>query len=93
MSSKNALVEEENKSFEIGYTYCDQCAWNGIPSQKIVVIYLGVRPTNEPGYIYMYETYDYLENGSRIIHQHKFDPKLIDRLVNSIFDRSKAITL
>ena len=85
MTAEKGLVEEENKSFDGYYVYCDQCEWNGIPNQKIVLVNLGIRPVDEPGFIYKFLAYDYSENGAKLIHQHRFDPALIERQVNSIF--------
>jgi hypothetical protein len=84
MTTEYRLAEGKDKSFDGEYIYCDQCEWNGIPDQKIVMVYLSIRPANGPGFIYKYETYDYAENGDKEIHRHRFDPDLIDRLVNSI---------
>jgi hypothetical protein len=89
MTMKYGLDEDENKSFDEDYTYCDQCEWNGISNQKIVVVYLGIRPVNEPGFIYKYETYDYSDNRDRKVHRHKYDPRLIGRLIDQPFDRNK----
>jgi hypothetical protein len=72
----NSILKHEST-----YTICDQCLWNGIPNEKIVVVYLGIRPTEEAGFIYKFETYDYSENGDKKIHQHKYDPEVVDRLV------------
>jgi hypothetical protein len=77
----------KNKSFVEDYVCCDQCEWNGVPNQKIVGIYLGIRPANEPGFIYKYETYDYSQDGTKGIHQHKYDPDVIDQILDPIFDR------
>lgn len=83
----------ENKSFDISCIYCDQCAWNGVPNQKIIIIYLGMRPANEPGFIHKFETYDYSNDGNKQFHEHKFDPKLIEQLVDSSYDRNKVSSL
>jgi len=72
------------------YTICDQCQLNGIPNQKIVSVNLGIRPANEPGFIYKYETYDYSENGNKKIHRHKYDPEVIARLVDAALTRMKV---
>ena len=69
---------------------CDQCQWNWIPNQKIVVVYLGRRPVDEQGFIYKFKTYDYAENGDKKIHRHKYDPEVIDRLVNPALNRKKV---
>ena len=90
MTAEKELVEEENKSFDGYYVYCDQCEWNGIPNQKIVRVYLGIRPVNEPGFIYKFETYDYSENGNKKIHRHKYDPEVIARLVDAALNRMKV---
>ena len=84
MTAKYDLVKEEDKSFDGEYIYCDQCEWNGTPNQKIVMVYLGIRPANEPGFIHKFETYDYSQDRAKEIHRHKSDPKLIDQLVDAI---------
>ncbi len=91
MSAEKGLVEEENKCFDGYYVYCDQCEWNGIPNQSIVRVYLGIRPAAEPGFIYKFETYDYLENEAKKIHRHKFDSELINRQVDSIFGQKLGL--
>ena len=73
------------------YTYCDQCEWNGVPNQRIVLVHLGIRPTNEPGFIHRCETYDYPENGVRKIHRHKYDRVTIDKIIDQIFGRIQRI--
>jgi hypothetical protein len=90
MATKYRFVEGKHKFFDEGYVYCEQCEWNGVPHQKIVIVYLGIRPANKPGFIYKYETYNYLENGVKEVHRHKFDPELIHQLVNSIFSRAEV---
>ena len=82
--------EGKNKSFDAGYVYCDQCKWNGIPNQKIVLTYLGIRPADEPGFIHKFVTYDFSEDGDKEIHRHRFDSELIERLVDCIFGRNKV---
>ena len=79
MTMKYDLVEEEDKSFG-DYIYCDQCEWNGVPNQKIVLVYLGIRPVYEPGFIYKYETYNFSENGIKAIHRHKYDPDYLSSI-------------
>jgi hypothetical protein len=91
MTTENRLVEEENKSFDVGYIYCDQCKWNGVPDQKIVIAYLGIRPGNEPGFIYEFETYDYSQDDSKGIHRHKYDPDVIDHIIDQISDRTERM--
>lgn len=86
MIAKYRFTEDKDKSFgrDKDYIYCQECEWNGIPNQKIVAVYLGIRPVNEPGFIHKFETYDYSENEAKKIHRHKFDPELINRQVDSI---------
>ena len=71
MTAEKGLVEEENKSFDGDYVYCDQCEWNGILNQKIVRVYLGIRPSTEPGFIYKFEEYDYPIGIRKKLHVHK----------------------
>ena len=87
---KKKLVEDGNKSFDGDNIHCDQCAWNGIPDQKVIIVYLGISPANQPGFIYKFETYDYSENGDKKIHQHKYNRQVIDRLVDIAPSRKKA---
>lgn len=68
MTMKYGLDEGEHKSFG-NYIYCDQCEQNGMPDQKIVIVYLGIRLANEPGFIYKFGTYDYLQDGTKMILQ------------------------
>ena len=85
MTTNNDLVKDEDKSFDGDCVICEQCEWNGVPDQKIVMDYLGIRPVDEFGFIYIYEIYDYSGSGAKKIHRHRFDPELIDQQVNSIF--------
>jgi len=89
MTAKYRFTDDKDTSFDgdKDYTYCQQCEWNGIPNQKIVIVYLGIRPINEPGFIYKFETYDYSENVDKKIHQHKYDPEMVDRLVDAALNR------
>jgi hypothetical protein len=91
VTAEKGLVEEENKSFDGGHTYCDQCAWNGVPDQKIVVVNFGIRPVSEPGFIYKFETYDYSQDGTKGIHQHKYDRDVSDHIIDQIFDRTERM--
>lgn len=96
MTSEYRYAEGKIKSFHSDYVcecICDQCKWNGVPDQKIVIVYLGIRPVNEPGFIHKFETCDYSDDGNKQIHEHKFDPKLIEQLVDSSYDRNKVSSL
>ena len=88
MTAKYDLVKEEDKSFDGEYIYCDQCEWNGTPNQKIVMVYLGTRCANEPGFIQKYETYDYSQDRAKDIHRHKYNPNVIYHIIDQIFDRA-----
>jgi hypothetical protein len=87
MTTEYRYAIGKNKSFVDDYVYCDQCKWNGISNQKIVLVYLGIRSVNEPGFIYKFEEYDYSVNGAKVIHRHKYDRDTINQLLNQIFDR------
>jgi hypothetical protein len=89
MTANYDLVLEEDKSFG-NYIYCYQCEWNGVPNQKVVIVYLGIRPAKEPGFIQKYETFDHSEDRDKETYRHKFDAKLIEQLVRSVFDRNKG---
>jgi hypothetical protein len=88
MISKKELVEEENKSFDGEYIYCDQCEWNGIPNQMIVRVYLGIRPSAEPGFIYKFETYDYPIGIRKKLHVHKYHKKIMGQLLDEMLNRT-----
>jgi hypothetical protein len=82
--------EDTDKHFDVQnyYIFCDQCAWNGFPDEKIVRLFHGLRSEYEDGFIYRYTEYDYDPLGkSKIIHVHKYDQKIIDEQVRSILER------
>ena len=76
-------TEDADKHFDVkNYIFCDQCAWNGFPNEKIVRVFHGLRAEYEDGFIYRYTEYDYDPLGKgRIIHVHKYDQKIIDEQV------------
>ena len=81
--------EGKHKSFDKVYVYCEQCEWNGIPNQKIVSVYLGLRPANEDGFIHKFEEYDYSTGTRKKLHKHKYDKKVINQLVGEMLSRTK----
>lgn len=91
MTTKYNSVKEEDKSFDIDYIYCDQYSWNRISNQKIVILYLGIKPANEPGFVYKYESCDYSQDDTNGIHGHKYDPDIIDHIINQIFKRTGKV--
>jgi hypothetical protein len=91
LTAKKKLVEEENKSFDGEYIYCDQCEWNGVQNQKVALFNLGIRPVSGPGFIYRFETYDYAQDGTKGIDQHKYDPDVIDHILDHIFERTERM--
>jgi hypothetical protein len=88
MTANYDLVKEEDKSFKNDYIYFDQNTWNRAPNQKIVIVYLGIRPADEPGFIHKFLAYEYSETRAKLIHQHRFDPELMQREVNYIFQNA-----
>ena len=78
----NISAEDADKHFDgEDYIFCDQCAWNGFPNEKIRVHH-GLRPEDEDGFIYRYTEYDYDPLGkSNIIHVHKYNWKVIEEQV------------
>jgi hypothetical protein len=89
MTIEYSYVKGKLKSFDGDYVYCDQCESNGIPDQKIVMVYLGIRPVNEPGFIHIFEIYDYPIGTRKKLHAHKYDNKVIGRLVNGMSSRAR----
>ena len=80
------ISEDKIKSFDNGksYSYCDVCTFNGYPNEKVVYRYEGLRSEDEEGFIYKiteYE-YEYPLQQRRIIHVHKWNDDLVNRLVN-----------
>ena len=88
MSARYNLVKEEDKSFDIDYIYFGQYAWNGVPNQKVVIVYLSIRPANRPGFVYKFETCDYSQDYTKDIHRNKYDPNVIDHIIDQMFDRT-----
>jgi hypothetical protein len=90
----NTFAEDNDKHFDVNaqcYIFCDQCAWNGFPYEKIVRVFHGLRPDYEDGFIYRYTEYDYDPVGkSRIIHVHKYDQKIIDEQVRIALENQKG---
>jgi len=83
MTTECIYAKGKIKSFDNKYVFCEQCKWNGVPDQKIIDVNLGRMPANGLGFIHVYELYDDLGNGVKEIHRRKFDPEIIDRLVDA----------
>lgn len=90
----NIFSEDKDKHFDVsakGYIFCDQCAWNGFPNEKIVRVFHGLRPEDEDGFIYRYSEHDYDPSGkSKIEHVHKYDQKIIDEQVRIALENQKG---
>ena len=89
----NISAEDADKHFDgEDYIFCDQCAWNGFPNEKIVRLFHGLRPECEDGFIYRYTEYDYDPSGKgKIIHVHKYDQKIIDEQVRIALENQKGV--
>jgi hypothetical protein len=91
----NIFSEGKDKVFEVNaqdYIFCDQCEWNGFPNEKIIRVFHGLRPEDEDGFIYEYQEYDYDPLGkSRIIHVHKFNPKIVEEQVTIALENQKGL--
>ena len=62
------------------YCFCDICAFNGIPHEKVVFVIHGFRPENEDGFVLKFTEYDFpIQKGK--VHTHKYNEDLIKRLV------------
>jgi hypothetical protein len=65
------------------YSYCDVCAFNGYPNEKVVREYEGLRSEDEDGFIYKFTDCDYpIQTSNKVVHVHKWNQEIIDRLVN-----------
>ena len=76
--------------YETLYTICDQCESNGVPNQKIIVVYLRITPASEPGFIHRLLEFDYPGRRQKL-HKHKYKKEIIDRLVDEIFSRTGRV--
>jgi hypothetical protein len=68
MTDSNTLADNNIKGFE-RYVFCDICAFDGYPCEKVVFRYTGFRPEDEDGFAYKY-TINEFENPDRI-HIHR----------------------
>jgi hypothetical protein len=89
MSTDDRFSEDKDKSFDGNYVCCGQCEWNGVPNQKIVRIYLGIRPANEHDFIYEFEEYDYPIGIRKKLHTHKYDKRIIGGLVGEMLSQTR----
>lgn len=90
MTAKYELVKEEDEYFDNDYICFDQDTWNRVPNQKTVIVYLGIRPANDPDF-YKFEPCDCSQDDTKGIHEHKYDPDVIDHIINQIFDRTGKV--
>lgn len=89
VDTEYSLAEDEDTSLIGDYAICDQCEWNGVPNQRIIIVYRGIRPANEPGFVHKFETYNCSRDGTKEVHRHKYDPVVIDHIVGQTFARTK----
>jgi hypothetical protein len=74
------------------YNFCDICAWNGYPCEEVVLENFRIRPEDEDGFIYEFDTFDYDPEGKkRIPHKHKFNQELIDLQVDAILNQQESM--
>jgi hypothetical protein len=79
----NTKSSNLNCSIAAEYNYCDLCALNGCPNQKVIYQFEGFRAEEEEGFIYKFSIYDYpIEKEKRINHKHKCNKRFIDAIVN-----------
>jgi hypothetical protein len=83
MTTNDSISKDKIKSFDNhkNYSNCDACTLNGYPNEKLVYEYEGLRSEDEEGFIYRFTEYEYLLQ-KRIVHKHKYNDELINRLVN-----------
>jgi hypothetical protein len=94
----NVFSEDKDKNFDVKdntqcyYIFCDQCAWNGFPCEKIAIENFRIRPEDEEGFIYEFDTFDYdPKEKKRIPHKHKFNQEHINSQVNAILKRQESM--
>lgn len=82
MSISQVLSDHDNKYFDDdkNYRYCEVCEFNGYPNEKVVYHYEGLRSEDEEGFITRFVVYDYPVQTKKI-HEHKYNEKLINKLV------------
>jgi hypothetical protein len=85
VTSNSSIFEDKIKSFA---TYCDVCAFNGFPYEKVVYEYGGLRSEDEEGFIYNFTEYEYPLQ-KRVVHVHKWNHDLINTLVNQSLGNSE----
>ena len=74
------------------YSYCDTCAWNGYPYERVVLENFRIRPEDEDGFIYEFDIFNYdIDRNKRTPHNHKFNQELIDSYVNAILKKQEAL--
>jgi len=72
--------------YEALYIICNLYKLDGILNQGIVIVYRGMRPANEAGFIYKFEEYDYSVGIRKKLHAHKCDKNVISRLVEEMLN-------
>jgi hypothetical protein len=87
-SSKCARYEKQIAKWKKAFIQA-YYEWNGIPSQKIIRNYLGIKPLNEPRFIYEFK-YDYSKNLDKVILLHMYDPDTVNQMITPIFDLSEV---
>jgi hypothetical protein len=83
-------TESSNLNYSIAddYSYCDLCALNGHPNQKVVFEYEGLRPEDQDGFIYKFSVHEYpLREHHKRRHLHVFQSK---RVMKSQTQKSDA---
>jgi hypothetical protein len=87
-ADKSGIDFKESES----YSYCDTCAWNGYPYEKVVLENFRIRPEDEDGFIYEFDIFNYdTDRNNRTLHKHKFNQELIDSYVNAILNKQEAL--
>jgi hypothetical protein len=84
---KSSVVTEDtlHRTGSSYVTFCQVCGWYGYPYEKIVVEFEGIRSEEEDGFVDKFTEYDYDAKTveiKRIIHRHKYDPKLVQEAVD-----------
>ena len=77
---KGSVVTKEPQSYYV--MYCQVCEWYGYPFQKIIREFEGFRSEEEDGFVDRFTEYDYDAKMTRVIHRHKYDPKLVQEAVD-----------
>ena len=92
---KNSVITwKADPKWKSGHvTVCQICGWYGYPQENILVEFEGIRSEDEDGFVEKFAEYDYdTEAGEkRDKHIHKYNPELVQELVDLAVESRNGI--